>query len=207
MGFLSLFFDKPQRILLDDTGDTGGVGALEIDATLSAAYTMQSKVTKLPVEDGSVVTDHIIKENRKFNIDGIITGNPIAIGVFSSTFLSNLYSLERVKTGYEILRGLWETKALFTIITKLDKFYPVAITSLSIIQDQETGKSLRFSASVEEVVIVKTQNVFLKKEKELAEVDPESQGAVSTVNKGNQATKSATSSAVEKNQSWAKQIF
>lgn len=44
-----------------------------LDAVLSYDRTFSSQISKHPIEDGSVITDHVTKDNPRFNISGVIT--------------------------------------------------------------------------------------------------------------------------------------
>lgn len=44
-----------------------------LDAVLSYDRTYSSQISKHPIEDGSVVTDNVTKDNSRFNLSGVIT--------------------------------------------------------------------------------------------------------------------------------------
>jgi hypothetical protein len=46
---------------------------LEIDVTTKESHGRRSTLTKHKVEEGSQVSDHIVKENQTFSIDGVVS--------------------------------------------------------------------------------------------------------------------------------------
>ena len=45
---------------------------LDIDATIKESKSYENVITSYPVEDGSEVTDNVIKKNKRITITGII---------------------------------------------------------------------------------------------------------------------------------------
>lgn len=66
-----------------------------LDAVLSFSESFASTVTKHQIEDGSSISDHIISENAKFSISGVVSGSEFSGRVdFFSTSSETLAELE-----------------------------------------------------------------------------------------------------------------
>jgi len=98
---------------------------------------------------------------------------------------------------FEYLVELRDNRFPFTIITRLKRYENMILTDLSVPQAAEDGKSLRFSASFEQIEIVQTQTVLIPEQ-----IVTNPSGATKS-NLGKQATKSATTD----NSSFAKGFF
>lgn len=53
---------------------------LDIDVTIKESKNYENVITSYPVEDGSEVTDNVIKKNKRITITGIISQTPLVIG-------------------------------------------------------------------------------------------------------------------------------
>lgn len=60
-----------------------------LDAVLSFTESYSSTVTKHQIEDGSSISDHIISDNAKFTISGVVSGCEYATGVTMFDFPSD----------------------------------------------------------------------------------------------------------------------
>lgn len=61
--------------------------------------------------------------------------------------------------GFRYLEELWNNRQPFTVVTALRRYEKVVISNLSVPRSASIGKSLRFSISLEQVRIVKSQIV------------------------------------------------
>lgn len=66
------------------------IDLLEIDATITENHSFSSTPTENPVEDGSVITDHVNIAPREIQLECIITNNPIN---FRSALIGNAAGL------------------------------------------------------------------------------------------------------------------
>ena len=62
-------------VLIDENNNR-----LDIDATVKEVKNYENVITSFPVEDGSEISDSVIKKNKKFSITGIISQTPIVQG-------------------------------------------------------------------------------------------------------------------------------
>lgn len=67
----------------DGTGDIDTSGRIYLDAVVAYTQNHSGKVTSHPIADGGLVSDHFIRDNKKFNITAVIT----AVDVSTTNFL------------------------------------------------------------------------------------------------------------------------
>ncbi|CUJ29297.1 phage baseplate protein [Achromobacter ruhlandii] len=70
MSFVSLVF-----------GWNGGssIGVVPLDALLSESTSLESQATSYPVEDGPPVTDHVVQESERLQLDGWVTAAEVSL--------------------------------------------------------------------------------------------------------------------------------
>jgi len=162
---------------------------LEIDATTTMTHDRSSTPTKNPIEDGSDITDHITIDNDRLSIDGVISENPIALIQSVQTILSQralglaaeatgisqgllagvsgsvgallFDNNNRPENSFRILEELHRNRLPFKIVTELGKYDNVILLKLSIPQTAREGDSIKFSATFEQIKIVKTLTVTI----------------------------------------------
>ena len=190
MAFLSLITGQPQRTELRGQ-DEEESRVLLIDVTTSRTPTFTNEVTTSPVEDGPDVNDHIRSKPVVVSIEGVISETPLtlasslqglatAAGGFASQlggFGSTIGSLAGGFIGARLLQSddnpaavaqkYLEDLALdgtrFTITGKTRKFENMVVLSLSTTEDPSTAGHLKFSMTCQQVNVVKTETVVLKK--------------------------------------------
>ncbi|MDX1811580.1 MAG: hypothetical protein R3240_06505, partial [Gammaproteobacteria bacterium] len=53
------------------------IGTLALDASLQENHKLSSKVTSFPIENGSIVSDHILNNPITVSIEGFVTDSPV----------------------------------------------------------------------------------------------------------------------------------
>ena len=163
---------------------------ISLDASISEGHAFNSRVSQFPVEDGSVVADNIINDPTTLDITGFITNTPVTI------FLQNAANLvddtsggDRVKTAFDALLALRESKEPFTIVTGLKTYENMVFTSLNIPRDKSTGSTnLRFNAKVVNIEFVTSRTEALSKDTVASEPASLSDQATNTKDVGKQTT-------------------
>ena len=107
-------------------GTKTSIGSLELDALLTESTTLSSQITEYPIEDGSVISDHITQENETLSIEGVITS--------AGTLFNLSFGKAKLIAAKETLRQLHRERALITIVTGLDVYTDFAIESCEIRQ-------------------------------------------------------------------------
>lgn len=188
MSLLSLVFNEASRTKIQTIPRGGGPPfILEIDATTILTHDRSANPTKNPIEDGSLVTDHVTLDNNRLTIEGIISEHPLTLlqslqTIASQSVLGLASELTGISTGilggvggsvgqllfddqsrpenaFRFLEEIHRNRLPFKIVTELGRYNSMILTKLSVPQSAQEGKSIRFSASFEEINIVTTQVV------------------------------------------------
>jgi len=134
------------------------VGDIAVDATMSESHTHEYEVTTNPVEGSAPITDHIIRQPRKFTITGVITNSPVDQGLG----LDLREGLERrAESAYDDLIALADACGVVTLETTLGTLQNMALSSIEVTRDPDTGDAIQFTLSCQEIVIVGIQLVQL----------------------------------------------
>lgn len=120
------------------------IGGVALDVSLRQTHTFPSRITENPVEDGTTFSDHQVLLPVVLEIDGRITdspiGSPLATGRAADAF-RELVRLQRSKTP-------------FVVSTGLARYENMLIKELSVPRSAEDGRSVRFTATIEEILVV-----------------------------------------------------
>jgi len=159
---------------------------IKLDAVISETHGFQSETTDHEIEDGSNITDHVIKKGRPLSISGVVSDDPITIGLallgnvsgavggliggvggtlisgaISSVGKSAIYSGKPSKNAYDAFDQIYEKRIPITIITGLRTYNNCIITDLSIQRDARTSSSLTFTAQFKEVRVVSSESIIV----------------------------------------------
>lgn len=193
LSLISPLLAKNTKFVESDFFGTEGESIIDIDATIAMSSNMAATVSSNPIEDGSLVTDNVVLNNRILTInDAIIQKTNLATMSIGSNPFAN-----RAKDGYDEIKQLWENKIPFTVITKLDRFSPVVITNFAPRNSVEIGDSLRFSMTLEELRIIESLEATLP-DKDVAD---DAKSAATEVNQGKKAVSSASDGLAESSSS------
>jgi hypothetical protein len=129
----------------------------EIDAFLTETYNFTNSVTNLPVEDGTIISDHVTSQPIEISIEAFI--GRVKFQAYNSDDTSADDPKARIKEAYFKLRKLKEDRQPLIIVLGLDTFANMVITKFEINRDVKTGADLSFSMSFKQVKIVKSEFV------------------------------------------------
>lgn len=152
-----------------------------VDATISEEHSLSSKATSHEVEDGSNISDHIIKKGRKLVIEGIKSDDPFSLSVAGLTtgagIVSNVFEglaaaapIAAVGAGFfiaddlfpsdkpsltamQVFDELYEKKHTVKIITGLKQYTNMVLESLSIPRTAQNARSLTFKATFRNIIL------------------------------------------------------
>lgn len=122
---------------------------LAFDATLSERHTFKNAVTRFPVERGTnrttTIADNIRPEPNAISITGIVADSPIAIGgdvldVSADRLGAAIFLLEQMRN--EVL----------DVVTAVKTHRNMAIDSITVTREQNTGRALSASIDLTEIV-------------------------------------------------------
>lgn len=148
------------------------IGVLELDALLTESTSLRSQITEYPIEDGSVISDHITQESETLSIEGVITG--------AGTLFNIAAGKAKLIAAKEALRELHKKRELITVVTGIDVYEDFAIESCEISRNNEDGE--QFSVNLE---LKKINKVTLRTE----EIPPEKTKGKATGKAGKTKTK------------------
>lgn len=158
------------------------IGVLELDALLTESTSLRSQITEYPIEDGSVISDHISQESETLSIEGVITG--------AGTLFNISAGKSKLIAAKEALRELHEKRELISIVTGVDVYDDFAIESCEISRNNEDGE--QFSVSME---LRKIKKVTLRTE----EIPPEKTSGKAKGKAGKTKTKAGKGAVKTKN--------
>lgn len=192
---------------------------LKVDATIREGHEFVSQATKHGIEDGSEISDHIIKQPRTLTMTGIISDDPIDLaevaignlagiaggifggiggaaitGLTAKVGSSLVANAERkpTKSALEVFEDIYELGIPVSIITGLRDYNNMVIEQLSIPRDPGRSNELQFRASFSQIIIVSSEVVAIPKEA----VDPTAGSALEKTKQGNKAAEEASEEVV-----------
>lgn len=121
------------------------IGAVVLDASISETHNAMWKVTRHPIETGSVVSDHVRREPDSIIMNAEISD--IEIGLFA------IPDPQRSISAWRRLQEAAQAD-LVTVVTTLREYQNMQIESLRATRTSATGQVLAFTATLREVFIV-----------------------------------------------------
>lgn len=129
-----------------------------IDAAMTESHELEAEPTSFPTEDGSDFTDNVRKKPKRCTIEGVITDTPMGLAATERQRDNVLPS----EAGLAKLEEIYENAEPITIETTLKVYDRMVLTSLVIPKDKDTGKSLRFTATFQELRIASTTRAVVR---------------------------------------------
>lgn len=153
---------------------------LYFDAVTRRTDAKTARISKHPVENGFIISDHVLVENTKISVDGIISNanNSLlnrAIGIISDQ-----------ESARSFLNEAFNARKVVTLVTPEEVYDNVIITSVQFTKDKPTRQEIKFSLRLEEVRTVVSRTALIPAET----VDASVLEAVQNENKGGKAATS-----------------
>ena len=159
-----VFPEKFKQSLQVEGGSPSIIGArpllnlFEFDIVKTREVIYENEITENPVEDGSIITDHIIKKPIQMNFDGLITeasiGNSILSGITRTLPFGSTLERKSLTEAYKVLEDLRNKSTEIIIETpKGGIFRKMYIKSLRMLDDKETSTTLKFNISFQQLKI------------------------------------------------------
>ncbi|MGQ0285867.1 phage baseplate protein [Pasteurellaceae bacterium 22721_9_1] len=133
------------------------IGVLELDALLTESTSLRSQITEYPVEDGSVISDHITQEAETLTIEGVITG--------AGTLFNVAQGKAKLIGAKESLRQLHQDRTLLTVTTGVDIYPDFAIESCEISRTADGGEKFDVSLTLKKIKKVTLRTADIPPEK------------------------------------------
>jgi hypothetical protein len=120
------------------------IGPLVLDASLSEVHTYNSQVPQYPTEQGFSVSDNIYNQPIQVSITGIVSTTPLQGDLTPDP--------TRADRAYRDMIQIRDNKETITIVTPINVYDDMAMTSLVIPRNRATGESFEFTASFTQIL-------------------------------------------------------
>jgi len=142
----------------DQIGPRSLLNLFEFDIVKTREAVYENEITENPVEDGTKITDHIIKKPIEINFDGLITeasiGNSILSGITRSLPFGSTLERKSLTEAYKVLEGLRTNLTEIIIETPKGGFFrKMYVKSLRMLDDKDTSTTLKFNISFRQLSI------------------------------------------------------
>lgn|SRR5574341_830640 len=171
-----LFADKPRTRLKPQSGfvqpkaapaapklpSVPGSGDVEIpvDAALTVAHKYGLQVTSVPIQDGSSVQDHAVRDPDALTMEGFVSDHPVQLlggmlsDVVGGAVGDQLGITSRSLSAYAQLVDAVEKKKLLTVVTRFKVYENMLPDSLEVRQQHDVGEALAFTLGLTKTTIV-----------------------------------------------------
>ena len=153
----------PLSLLFGASPRRGRVGLVEFDATVRELHTKESEITDHPIEDGSVITDHVRTRPDAIEINGVVSDTPIvfraSLAAFSPLTDDNSPAQNRVEIAYAELNRIQDEGEQVDVFTTLREYTGMVIHSSSVPRDARLGNSLDVTLRLRQITVAETERV------------------------------------------------
>jgi hypothetical protein len=195
MGEISFAYQIPPKSI-----GTAELDICVIDCVLTEHYSFGNSVTEIPIEDGSVVSDHVRENSDEIQIKAFI-GNtefvalPPDLSALPDTAPGD--PMERIRDAYQRLLRLKRERQPVDVVLGLDTFHNMVITTFDIDREAATGKNLPFDMTFKNIKIVKSEKTAIN-----ASTAPAGDQTASTANMGPAATTKVEEGSSKSREEW-----
>lgn len=157
---------------------TPEVIGVDVDLRLSEIHAQEANVTDQPIEDGSLVSDHIVLQPETVEITAEVSNfdgnNSVSLG-------------ERAKTAFQAFKTRLQSRELFDLVTHHELYENMALQSISADHSAPYQGRLLYRLSFKRVNTTQLSIVRVPESQLLATGDnPVAKTASSEVNRGRQ---------------------
>jgi hypothetical protein len=118
------------------------VGIVTFDTMVSEEHKYSSRVTYYPVEVGTIVSDHIIKQPDIVVLSGLVTDTPLTL----------FAPFNRSISAFNSLIAIFERRQIVNVVTGIKLYRNMAITSLDVPRTVKTGQTLTFNIELQRII-------------------------------------------------------
>lgn len=126
-------------------------GTVTFDTVTVEEHRYASRVTHYPVEFGTIISDHIIKEPDVVAISGIVSDTPLNI----------FPSFNRSVAAFNQLVELQSRRLPVTLVTGIKVYTNMAIILLDVPRNIKTGQTLTFNIEFQKIIFDDTIQIEL----------------------------------------------
>ena len=141
---------------------------LPFNLFINEKHKLSFKVSDHPLQDGSTISDHVHRELREVQIEGMFTNHPLRqLEQVNKVTFKDEYATSEVKptvtntalANFETLKALANKKEPVRLVCSLEIYPKMVITGLDYDRDEKSGSSIRFSMTLREINIVSLKTV------------------------------------------------
>lgn len=146
---------------------------LPFNLFISEKHSLNFKVSEHPLQDGAVISDHVTRELRSVEIEGMFTNHPLKkladVSKVSFKEIEQQASKEDIEptvsntalANFEKLQRLAKRKMPVRIVCALEIYPKMIITSLDYERGPKSGSSIKFTMKLRELVTVSLRQTTL----------------------------------------------
>lgn len=150
MGVISFFqnlsVDRTKIAILETSEE------LEIDFVQGESHSWASEVTRYPIEQGGIVSDHILNQPKSLRISGVVGDSPMNL----IEVLQQISKPPKTVAAVKFFENLHEAQSVVTISTRLRTYSSMVCTSIDLQRGQSAGNSFSFDVTFEEAKFINT---------------------------------------------------
>lgn len=126
-------------------------GSIIFDTLVTENHHVSSRATSYPIEFGTLISDHIIKDPDTVSISGVISDTPLNIFAPSN----------RSVAAFNQLLLLQARRIVVTLVTGIKVYTNMAITSMDVPRNINTGQTLTFNIEFQKIIFDDTVQLEL----------------------------------------------
>lgn len=160
----SLFFRKGENMGISEMlKGSSDYRHFPFDLFISEKHRLSFKVGDHPLQNGCVVSDHVTRELQEVTIEGLFTNHPMnKSGSASKVTFASEYGESVVKdtvsntalARFDELKALAKKMEPVRLVTSLEVYPKMIITSIDYDRNEKSGSSIRFTMTLREINIV-----------------------------------------------------
>lgn len=117
-------------------------GSIVFDTIVQEDHRYTSKVTSYPIETGTIISDHILKDPDVVSLSGIVSDTPLNI----------LAPFNRSQAAFNQLVSLQARRIVVDVVTGIKVYKNMAITKLEVPRNINTGQTLTFNIEFQKII-------------------------------------------------------
>lgn len=170
-------FEPTVPVSLFYRADGWSVGEISLDLILTETHSLNAVVTQHPVQDGSMISDHITILPRSGTMRVLVSNFSLSTAegdaraawdeIYAQGEAAQKSLPNRAEDAWKKLKELVKTRELVKVVTSLEVYEDVALTRVETTRDGDTGDALEIDIDYEQVTKVK-----LKETKVTVQVQP-----------------------------------
>lgn len=141
------------------------VSYIPLDVRERSGMSLSSQVSDNPVEAGTTVADHVIKDPRRITLEGLVSDSPVGqtrqnVGLQGDD--EQVSPGSRAMSCYQAFNDAWEKSSPLTVINELGVFDDMMIENLEFPREQgRGGNAIWFELTLKQITVVESQSASL----------------------------------------------